>query len=88
MVGCKAKKWGRYHTAVRNSPDGRLLGDGLLPTHPTSSNSVFYTFDPSGNTCQRLNAGGGVDYSHLTSRFGVQRVHDGMSETYGGFGAQ
>lgn len=61
--------------------------NGLLSVS-TYGNGVFYTFDPSGNTSQRLNAGGGVDYSHLTSGYGVQRVHDGMSEQYDGFGAQ
>lgn len=54
----------------------------------TFGTGAFYTFDPSGSTCQRLNADGSVAYSHLTSGYGVQRVHDGQSEQYDGFGAQ
>jgi len=73
--------WGHVSDVTTFGPNGLLS---------VSSGGVsgFYTFDPSGNTSQRLTGDGSVDYSHLTSGFGVQRVHDGKYDLYDGMGAQ
>ena len=60
--------------------------NGLLSERITGADS-FFTFDPSGNTCQRLSSTQAVQYSHLTTAFGTQLV-SGSSEDYDGFGAQ
>ncbi len=68
--------------------DVTTFGPNGLVSVNSYGTSGFYTFDPSGNTSQRLTVDGSVDYSHLTSGFGVARVHDGKYDLYDGMGAQ
>jgi RHS repeat-associated protein len=48
--------------------------NGLLSrnTGPTSATSVYYTFDPQGNTCQRLDSSGNVLSSHFFDAYGAE----------------
>ncbi len=49
--------------------------NGLLSRH-TSGGSVFYTFDLSGNVCQRLNASAAVQSTDQYDGFGLRTSTD------------
>ena len=61
--------------------------DEVLSRH-TSAGSVFYAFDPSGNTVQRLNSSGTALSTSTYDAFGFVNTNDTSGDPYGGFGAQ
>lgn len=61
--------------------------NGLLARH-TSSGSVFYTFDPSGSVCQRLDSNANVLTTCLFDAYGTRSCTDADTDPYAGFGGQ
>ncbi len=59
---------------------------GLLARHTTSD--VFYTFDPTGNVTQRLDASGNVLGSYVFDAFGNRTSMDNSTDPYSGYGSQ
>ena len=60
---------------------------GLLSRH-TASSSVFYTFDPQGNTVERLDENANVLATYLYDAYGSKVGTDTSSDPYSGFGGQ
>lgn len=58
------------------------FGVGDLLSRNTSTGSVFYTFDPSGNVAQRLNGSAGVLSSDTYGAFG-SRLSTGGADVFG-----
>src|SRR5579884_1868676 len=59
---------------------------GLLARH--TSTNVFYTFDPVGNVCQRVNGSGTVLGSYVFDSFGNRTSTDNSTDPYSGYGSQ
>jgi len=64
------------------------FGDnGLLSRH-TSTGSVFYTFDPTSNVTQRLDANDNVLGSYCFDAFGNRTSTDNSTDPFSGYGSQ
>ena len=60
--------------------------NGLLSNHQSYASSTFYTFDPSGSTCQTLSSTGTINPPRLVTAYGY--ASGAGLDLYDGFGAQ
>lgn len=69
-------------TACNTTATGNLLA------RHTGSGDILYSFDPSGNTAQRMDASGNIISSSACDAFGSVNTNAVDADPYNGFGAQ